>query len=155
MTTTTSRIDKSELEKTVQQMLLQLEELRTAIKLLQDKSIMLSSEVQEMRMAYDTLNNIQKLNQVEVMSSLDRQGYVYVKVRLENIDKAIVRIGRDFYAVVPIDTAKNVLLSFEKDVVDELRKVEAELKQLTNIYSQLQNKLQEYVSILTKEDKER
>lgn len=144
--------DRSELERSVQHLFLQLEELRAAIKILQDRSIVLSNEIQEIRMAYETLTNIQQLNQTKVMASLDRQGYVYVRVHLESVDKAVVRIGRDLYTVVPIDVAKNVLLSFEKDLVEELRRVEAELKHLTSLYSQIQAKLQEQLSILIKEE---
>lgn len=146
---------RSELEKTIQQLFAQLEELRTAIRALQDRSIALSGEIQEIRMAYETLTTIQQHNQTDVMASLDRQGYVYVRVHLENTDKAIVRVGRDLYALVPIDTAKNVLIGFERDLTDELRKVEAELKQLMNMYTQLQNKLQEYISILAREEESR
>jgi prefoldin subunit 5 len=69
-----------------------------------------------------------------------------------NRDKAVVRIGKDLYALVPIDEAKNILLNFEKDVTDELRKVEADLKQLVGIYNQIQGKLQEYLSMLAGEE---
>lgn len=145
-------VDRSELEKNIQQLFIKLEELRAAIRALQDRSLALSSEIQEIRIAYDTLTNIQQHNQVEVMASLDRQGYVYTRVHLINTDKAIVKIGGDFYALLPIDVAKTVLLGFEREVLDELRKVEAELKQLTDIYTQMQNKLQEYISILVREE---
>lgn len=143
---------RSELERTIQQLYLQLEELGAAIKILQDRSLLISNEIREIRMAYETLQTIQRLNSTNIMSSLDRYGYVYVKVRLDDTSKAIVRISRDFYAVVPIDIAKNILLSYEKDLQDDLRKIEADIKHLMNIYNQLQNKLQEQISILTKEE---
>ena len=152
MSKTYQDVSKEELEKVVQQLYLQLEELRTAIKALQDRSLLISNEISEVRMAYETLTNIQQLNQSDVMASLDRYGYVYVRVHLENTDRAVVRIGRDLYAVVPIDVAKNILMNFEKDLTDELRKIEADLKQLTSIYTQLQNKLQEHLSALIKKE---
>uniref|UniRef100_A0A7J3N0D5 Prefoldin subunit alpha n=1 Tax=Ignisphaera aggregans TaxID=334771 RepID=A0A7J3N0D5_9CREN len=145
--------DRIDVERAVQQLLVQLEELRTAIRILQNRSLALTSEIQEIRIAYETLTNIQQHSQKDVMASLDRQGYVYVKVRLEDIEKAVVRVGKDFYVLLPIDNTKNVLLDFEKDVMEELRKTEAELKQLTSIYEQLQTKLQEYLALLSKEEK--
>uniref|UniRef100_A0A7C4D3M2 Prefoldin subunit alpha n=1 Tax=Ignisphaera aggregans TaxID=334771 RepID=A0A7C4D3M2_9CREN len=148
-----SNPDRIDVERAVQQLLVQLEELRAAIRILQNRSLALTSEIQEIRIAYETLTNIQQHSQRDVMASLDRQGYVYVKVKLEDIEKAVVRIGRDFYVFLPIDNAKNVLLNFEKDVMEELRRTEAELKQLTSIYEQLQTKLQEYLALLSKEEK--
>ncbi|MEM4040647.1 MAG: prefoldin subunit alpha [Ignisphaera sp.] len=148
-----SNPDSIDVERAVQQLLVQLEELRAAIRILQNRSLALTSEIQEIRIAYETLTNIQQHSQRDVMASLDRQGYVYVKVKLEDIEKAVVRIGRDFYVFLPIDNAKNVLLNFEKDVMEELRRTEAELKQLTSIYEQLQTKLQEYLALLSKEEK--
>jgi len=145
-------LDKAEIEQSVQKLFLQLDELKTAIQALQTRSLELTNEIREIRLAYETLTNIQQYGQVDTMASLDRYGYVYVRIRLEGSDKAIVRIGRDLYVVAPVDTAKSILLNFEKDVTDELRKTEAELKQLLNIYSQIQNKLQEYLAILAKEE---
>lgn len=146
-----SNVDKLEAEKAVQQLLIQLEELRAAIRILQNRSLALTSEIQEIRIAYETLANIQQYSQTDIMASLDRQGYVYIKVKLEDVDKAVVRVGGDFYVVLPINNVKDVLLSFERNVTEELRRTEAELKQLTAIYEQLQNKLREYLSIISKE----
>lgn len=145
-------MSRSDIEKNVQQLYIQLEEVRTAIQALQARSLELTNEIREIRLAYETLSLIQQYNQTDTLASLDRYGYVYVKVSLVSMDKAIVRIGRDIYALVSMDEAKNILLNFEKDLADELRKVEAELKQLLSIYNQLQGKLQEYLSILAGEE---
>uniref|UniRef100_A0A7C2VFS4 Prefoldin subunit alpha n=1 Tax=Ignisphaera aggregans TaxID=334771 RepID=A0A7C2VFS4_9CREN len=144
-------VSRTEAEKAVQQLFAQLEELKAAIQALQNRSLEISAEIQEIKLAYETISTIQQLGQVETMSSLDRRGYAYVRTRLESTDKALIRIGHDLYALVPIDTAKNVLVNIEKDVTEELRRVEAELKQLTGLYTQIQKKLQEYVAILSRE----
>jgi|GEM_PF-764884 prefoldin alpha subunit len=148
----TSPVTRSDIEKNVQQLYVQLEEVRAAIQALQARSLELTNEIREIRLAYETLSTIQQYGQSDTLSSLDRYGYVYVKVQLMNRDKAVVRIGKDLYALVPIDEAKNILLNFEKDVTDELRKVEADLKQLVGIYNQIQGKLQEYLSMLAGEE---
>ncbi|MCC6015879.1 MAG: prefoldin subunit alpha [Desulfurococcaceae archaeon] len=151
----TSAISRADIEKNVQQLYMQLEELRAAIQALQTRSLELTNEIQEIRLAYETLSSIQQYGQSDTLTSLDRYGYVYVKVQLIDKDKAIVRITKDLYALLPIDEAKNILLSFERDITDELRKVEADLKQLLSIYNQVQKKLQEYLALLVGEEPRR
>jgi prefoldin alpha subunit len=151
----TSSISRADIEKNVQQLYMQLEELRAAIQALQTRSLELTNEIQEIRLAYETLSSIQQYGQSDTLTSLDRYGYVYVKVQLIDKDKAIVRITKDLYALLPIDEAKNILLSFERDITDELRKVEADLKQLLSIYNQVQKKLQEYLALLVGEEPRR
>ena len=141
-------VDRAGAEEAIQQLLLQLEELREAIRVVQTRSLAISSELQEIRIAYETLNSIQKLSQQDVFTSLDRNGYVFVKARLASIDEAIVRVGREYYVSLPIDKAKGVLMEYEKELADELREAEAELKKLTELYNQIQKKMQEYVAVL-------
>lgn len=143
-------LSKEKLEAAIQELFVQLEELRNAIRLVQSRSLTLSSVIQELRLSYETLSNIQKHGSQEVLASLDREGYVFVKVKLDDVERAIVRIARDFYALLPIDNAKNVLLSYERELSTELRGVEAELKRLNELHAQLQKKLQEYVTMLMK-----
>lgn len=140
-------------EEIAQQLVLQLNELRNAIQLVQGRSLAISSELQEIRLAYETLSTIRKFSQSNVLTSLDRQGYVFMKTYLAESDRAIVRIGRDLYALLPIENAMNVLSVYEKDLITELRETEAELKKLNELYEQLQKKLQEYLAILSQKER--
>jgi prefoldin alpha subunit len=140
--------EKTRLEEAIQQLLAQLDELREAIRVVQARSLALSSEIQEIRMAYETLSNIQKLAHREVLASLDRNGYVFTKAQLLVTDEAIVRIGKEYYAALPIDKAKSILTDYEKDLTEELRETESELRKLTELYNQVQKRIQEYVTSL-------
>uniref|UniRef100_A0A7C5TI34 Prefoldin subunit alpha n=1 Tax=Ignisphaera aggregans TaxID=334771 RepID=A0A7C5TI34_9CREN len=146
--------DRSRIEEAAQQLLVQLEELRNAIRVVQSRSIALSNEIREIRLAYETLSSIQRYGQKDTLASLDREGYVFVKIKLDDVDKAVIRITKDLYAVLPIDNVKNVLSSYEKDLVVELQETEAELKKLSDLYNQLQRKLQEYLATLSRSDRE-
>ncbi|MDK6028527.1 prefoldin subunit alpha [Ignisphaera sp. 4213-co] len=143
-------VDRTRAEEVIQQLLIQLEELREAIRVVQTRSLALSSELQEIRIAYDTLGEIQKLSQQDVFASLDRNGYVFVKAKLLSVDEAIVRLGKEYYISLPIDKAKNVLMEYEKELTEELRETETELRKLTELYNQIQKKIQEYVAMLQK-----
>jgi prefoldin alpha subunit len=140
--------DKEKIEETLQQLLLQLDELREAIRLVQSRSLAIASEIQEIRMAYETLSNIQKASEKTVLAALDRNGYVFIKVQILSSDEATVRISRDYYATVPIESAKKILIEYEKELTESLKYTEAELKRLNSIYEQLQRKIQEYVAAL-------
>ncbi len=146
--------DRARIEEAAQQLLIQLEELRNAIRVVQSRSIALSNEIQEIRLAYETLSSIQRYGQKDTLASLDREGYVFIKIKLDDVDKAVIRISKDLYAVLPIDNAKNVLSLYEKDLVNELQETESELKRLSDLYNQLQRKLQEYLTTLTKSERE-
>lgn len=144
--------DRAKIEEAAQQLLIQLEELRNAIRAIQSRSITLSNEIQEIRLAYETLSSIQRYGQKDTLASLDREGYVFIKIKLDDIDKALIRISRDLYAVLPIDNVKNVLSLYEKDLINELQETESELKRLSELHNQLQRKLQEYLAILAKSE---
>lgn len=146
--------DKTRIEEAAQQLLAQLEELRNAIRVVQSRSISLSNEIQEIRLAYETLSSIQRYGQRDTLASLDREGYVFVKIKLDDVDRAVIRITKDLYAVLPIDNAKNVLSLYEKDLMSELQETEGELKRLTDLYNQLQKKLQEYLAVLSRSERE-
>jgi len=140
--------ERARLEEAIQQLLVQLDELREAIRVVQARSLTLSSEIQEIRMAYETLSNIQRVSQREVLASLDRNGYVFAKAQLLVTDEAIVRIGKEYYTALPIDKVKSILTEYEKDLTEELKETEAELRRLTELYSQIQKRVQEYVASL-------
>lgn len=146
--------DRTRIEEAAQQLLAQLEELRNAIRVVQSRSISLSNEIQEIRLAYETLSSIQRYGQRDTLASLDREGYVFVKIKLDDVDRAVIRITKDLYAVLPIDNAKNVLSLYEKDLMSELQETEGELKRLTDLYNQLQKKLQEYLAVLSRSERE-
>lgn len=146
--------DRTRIEEAAQQLLAQLEELRNAIRVVQSRSISLSNEIQEIRLAYETLSSIQRYGQRDTLASLDREGYVFVKIKLDDVDRAVIRITKDLYAVLPIDNAKNVLSLYEKDLMSELQETEGELKRLTDLYNQLQKKLQEYLTVLSRSERE-
>ncbi|ADM28217.1 hypothetical protein Igag_1414 [Ignisphaera aggregans DSM 17230] len=148
-----SQPSEENIEEIAQQLILQLNELRNAIQLVQGRSLAISSELQEIRLAYETLSTIRKFSQSNVLASLDRQGYVFVKMHLAESDRAIVRISRDLYALLPIENAMNILSMYEKDLISELRETEAELKKLNELYEQLQKKLQEYLAILSQKER--
>ncbi len=148
-----SKPSEENIEEIAQRLVLQLNELRNAIQLVQGRSLTISSELQEIRLAYETLSTIRKFGQNNVLASLDRQGYVFVKMYLVDSDHAIVRIGRDLYALLPIENAMNILSMYEKDLISELRETEAELKKLNELYEQLQKKLQEYLAILSQKER--
>jgi len=148
-----SQSNEENVEEIAQRLVLQLNELRNAIQLVQGRSLAISSELQEIRLAYETLSTIRKFSQSNVLTSLDRQGYVFVKMYLAESDRAIVRIGRDLYALLPIENAMNILSMYEKDLISELRETEAELKKLNELYEQLQKKLQEYLAILSQKER--
>ena len=140
--------DRKKIEEALQQLLLQLDELREAIRLVQSRSLAIASEIQEIRMAYETLSNIQKTSEKTVLVALDRNGYVFIKVQILSNDEATIRIGKDYYATVPIESAKKILIEYEKELTESLKQTEAELKRLNDIYAQLQRKVQEYVVAL-------
>ncbi|MCS7110727.1 MAG: hypothetical protein N3D82_04755 [Ignisphaera sp.] len=146
--------DRARIEEAAQQLLLQLEELRNAIRIVQSQSITLSNEIQEIRLAYETLSSIQKYGQRDTLASLDREGYVFVKIKLDDVDKAVIRISKDLYALLPIDSVKNVLSIYEKDLASKLQETESELKRLSDLYNQLQKKLQEHLATLARSEKE-
>ena len=145
--------ERARIEEAAQQIIVQLEELRNAIRVVQSRSLTLSNEIQEIRLAYETLSSIQRYGQRDTLASLDREGYVFVKIKLDDVDKAVIRITKDLYAVLPIDNIKTVLSLYEKDLVNELQETEAELKKLSDLYNQLQKKLQEYLATLSRSDK--
>jgi prefoldin alpha subunit len=140
--------ERARLEEAIQQLLVQLDELREAIRVVQARTLAISSEIQEIRMAFETLSSVQKLTQREVLASLDRNGYVFAKVLLLATDEALVRIGKEYYAVLPIDRVKSILTEYEKDLTEELRETEAELRRLTELYNQIQRRVQEYAASL-------
>jgi len=140
--------DRKKIEEALQQLLLQLDELREAIRLVQSRSLAIASEIQEIRMAYETLSNIQKTSEKTVLVALDRNCYVFIKVQILSNDEATIRIGKDYYATVPIENAKKILIEYEKELTESLKQTEAELKRLNDIYTQLQRKIQEYVVAL-------
>jgi prefoldin alpha subunit len=140
--------ERARLEEAIQQLLVQLDELREAIRVVQARTLAISSEIQEIRMAFETLSSVQKLTQREVLASLDRNGYVFAKVLLLATDEALVRIGKEYYAVLPIDKVKSILTEYEKDLTEELRETEAELRRLTELYNQIQRRVQEYAASL-------
>jgi prefoldin alpha subunit len=140
--------ERARLEEAIQQLLVQLDELREAIRVVQARTLAISSEIQEIRMAFETLSSVQKLTQREVLASLDRNGYVFAKAQLLATDEALVRIGKEYYAVLPIDKVKSILTEYEKDLTEELRETEAELRRLTELYNQIQRRVQEYAASL-------
>ncbi|MCC6046318.1 MAG: prefoldin subunit alpha [Ignisphaera sp.] len=140
--------ERARLEEAIQQLLVQLDELREAIRVVQARTLAISSEIQEIRMAFETLSSVQKLTQREVLASLDRNGYVFAKALLLATDEALVRIGKEYYAVLPIDKVKSILTEYEKDLTEELRETEAELRRLTELYNQIQRRVQEYAASL-------
>jgi prefoldin alpha subunit len=140
--------ERARLEEAIQQLLVQLDELREAIRVVQARTLAISSEIQEIRMAFETLSSVQKLTQREVLASLDRNGYVFAKALLLATDEALVRIGKEYYAVLPVDKVKSILTEYEKDLTEELRETEAELRRLTELYNQIQRRVQEYVASL-------
>jgi prefoldin alpha subunit len=140
--------ERARLEEAIQQLLVQLDELREAIRVVQARTLAISSEIQEIRMAFETLSSVQKLTQREVLASLDRNGYVFAKALLLATDEALVRIGKEYYAVLPIDRVKSILTEYEKDLTEELRETEAELRRLTELYNQIQRRVQEYAASL-------
>ncbi len=148
-----SSLREENVEEIAQQLVLQLNELRNAIQLVQNRALAISGELQEIRLAYETLSTIRKFGQNNVLASLDRQGYVFMRMNLAEFDQAIVRIGRDLYALLPIENVMNILSMYEKDLISELRETEAELKKLNELYEQLQKKLQEYLAILSQREK--
>jgi prefoldin alpha subunit len=140
--------ERARLEEAIQQLLVQLDELREAIRVVQARTLAISSEIQEIRMAFETLSSVQKLTQREVLASLDRNGYVFAKALLLATDEALVRIGKEYYAVLPVDKVKSILTEYEKDLTEELRETEAELRRLTELYNQIQRRVQEYAASL-------
>ncbi len=147
-----SGVDRRKLEEAVKELADQLNELREAIQVAQNRVLAISSELDELRLAFETLNTIEKYGgQREALVALDRRGYAYVKANISISDKAVVHIGQDLYVLLPLDKAKNVLASRERDLIAALREAEAELRKLNELYLQLQRKLQEYVSALSQQ----
>jgi len=147
--------DRKKLEEATRQLALQLEELKNAIQVAQNRVVAISNEIEELRLAYETLSAVEKFQQNEALISLDRRGYAYLKTALSDIDRAIVYIGQDLYVSLPIEKAKSVLTAREKDMIAALREAEAELKKLTDLYNQLQRKLQDYITALGQSEKPR
>jgi prefoldin subunit 5 len=50
--------------------------------------------------------------------------------------------------VLPVDKVKSILTEYEKDLTEELRETEAELRRLTELYNQIQRRVQEYAASL-------
>ncbi len=147
-----SSVDRRKLEEGVRELAEQLNELREAIQVAQNRVLAISSELDELRLAFETLNTIEKYGgQREALLALDRRGYAYVKASISVSDKAIVHIGQDLYVLIPLDKAKNVLASRERDLITALREAEAEFRKLNELYLQLQRKLQEYVTALSQQ----
>ncbi len=124
----------------------QLEELREAIRITQDRYNLVASELQELRLALNTISSVSKYKQQAVMVSLDRRGFAYVKASITDVDNIIVHIGQDLYAKLPIDKAQEILKAKERDYTTLLREIEAELRKLTELYAALDRKLREQLS---------
>ena len=144
--------DRKKLEEAINEITAQLNELREAIQIVQNRIAAISSELNELRLAFETLNTIEKYSgQREALLALDRRGYAYIRAHIIVSDKAIVHIGQDIYVSLPLDKAKSVLSMRERDLISALREAEAEFRKLSDIYNQLQRKLQEYVTALTQQ----
>ncbi len=147
-----SSVDRRKIEESVRELAEQLNELKEAIQIAQNRVLAISNELDELRLAFETLNTIEKYSgQREALLALDRRGYAYVKANISVSDKVVVHIGQDLYVLLPLDKAKNVLVSRERDLITALREAEAELRKLNELYLQLQKKLQEYVTALSQQ----
>jgi len=144
--------DRKKLEEAINEITAQLNELREAIQMVQNRIAAISNELNELRLAFETLNTMERYgSQREALLALDRRGYAYIKANITVSDKAIVHIGQDIYVSLPLDRAKSILSMRERDLISALREAEAEFKKLSDIYTQLQKKLQEYVTALTQQ----
>ncbi|NPA97728.1 MAG: prefoldin subunit alpha [Crenarchaeota archaeon] len=144
----TQQVDREKLEQTVRQLAEQLEEIKSYIEIAQNRVSSIASEIEEVRASYESLSWIEKRSSEDTIVALDRRGYAFVKANLSNPPKILVSIGRDYVVELPIDKAKSVLSSREKELMSALRDAEADLRKLLELYNQLNRKLREYLSIL-------
>ncbi len=143
-----------ELEETIRQLALQLEELKSYIEIAQNRVAAITSELEELRTAYETLSWLEKRCGEESLIALDRRGYAFIKSVIPRDLKVYVSLARDYVMELPIDKAKNILAAREKELMTALRDAEADLKKLLSLYNQMQRKLQEYTSLLARSRRE-
>jgi len=143
-----------EIEEAVRQLALQLEELKSYIEVAQNRVSTIASEIEEVRLAYETLTWLEKRVGEEALIALDRRGYSFIKTILPRDVKVYITLARDYVFELPIDKAKNILSTREKELMSTLRDAEADLKKLLELYNQINRKLQEYMALLSKYKRE-
>ncbi len=139
---------RSRTEEEIRVLTTQLSELQEAINAVQARLAALTSELEEVRLAIETISNVDRFKQCEVLVALDRKGYAYIRAQLQSLDKVLVHVGQNLYVVVPIDKAKSILAERERELSNAIQETEVELRKLMEVYTQLQKRLQSHIAAM-------
>ncbi|WP_246263962.1 prefoldin subunit alpha [Metallosphaera tengchongensis] len=81
--------------------------------------------------------NILKAQNKEMLLSVDRRGFVILKVTEIPSDKVLVNLGLGYYAEIPPEDASKILDNREEQLNKSLQEITNRLNTVVNAYSQI------------------
>jgi prefoldin, archaeal alpha subunit/eukaryotic subunit 5 len=121
---------------TLEDLLAQAEALRREIEALQKLRDELTESLNSVKNAKEAINSL-KTQSKDLMLSVDKRGFILLRVTEIPISKVLVNLGLGYYAEIEPDAATKILDSREEQLNKGIQEVSSRLNTVVNAYAQI------------------